>query len=587
MRRAPVGPSARWRRGAAGWPRSSASRGLGLRQERDELERWELGQDPVALVLHNCAEYLEAMLGCFRARAVPFNVNQHYRDRRDHRAARRRRRPGRDLPPAPTRPLRGGRRATSPTVTLDRPRRRVGRRAAARAAPPTRTRWRRRSAALPEPSPDDLYMVCTGGTTGRPKAVLWRQADIYVSAMAGRRGGHGRVDRRRRRPGWSAGPWYAMPPLMHAAAQWTAFCGLHIGATVLLHDDSQPFDAGDGARAAPSASGSSSCRSWATPTPARWSRSSAGTPTTCRACSRSAPAARPPASSTRRRSSSCCPTSRSGTATAPSETGGMAFGARASQDARRELRARAGGGGGDVGRPHPVPRTRRRRGRLGRPPGPGARSATSATASRPRRPSRSSTASGSPSPATAAGCWPTASIALLGPRLDGGQHRRREGLRRGGRGGPPHPPRRRRRPRRRPALGALRPGGRRGGVAAGRARPSTRPSSASSSPPSSPASRRRAPWPCATRCQRLANGKADYVWAKEVAPHAVDATDARPEPRRLRGRGSGTSKCSSRSSKARLGAVLGAGLHEVELALVELEVGAVGVEQRAEHLLAL
>jgi fatty-acyl-CoA synthase len=29
---------------------------------------------------------------------------------------------------------------------------------------------------------------------------------------------------------------------MHAAAQWTALCGVHSGATVLLHDDSQPFD---------------------------------------------------------------------------------------------------------------------------------------------------------------------------------------------------------------------------------------------------------------------------------------------------------------------------------------------------------
>ena len=37
------------------------------------------GQDPVALVLHNGTEYIEAMLGAYRARAVPFNVNQHYR----------------------------------------------------------------------------------------------------------------------------------------------------------------------------------------------------------------------------------------------------------------------------------------------------------------------------------------------------------------------------------------------------------------------------------------------------------------------------------------------------------------------------
>ena len=55
------------------------SRGLGVRRERHELERWENGQDPVALVLHNCPEYIEAMLGAYRARAVPFNVNQHYR----------------------------------------------------------------------------------------------------------------------------------------------------------------------------------------------------------------------------------------------------------------------------------------------------------------------------------------------------------------------------------------------------------------------------------------------------------------------------------------------------------------------------
>ena len=28
-------------------------------------------------------------------------------------------------------------------------------------------------------------MICTGGTTGRPKGVLWRQSDMYVSSMVG------------------------------------------------------------------------------------------------------------------------------------------------------------------------------------------------------------------------------------------------------------------------------------------------------------------------------------------------------------------------------------------------------------------
>src|SRR5262245_15539584 len=58
--------------------------GIGLRRERAELERWECGQATVALLLYNCPEYIEAMLGCFRARAVPFNVNQHYRPAEIH-----------------------------------------------------------------------------------------------------------------------------------------------------------------------------------------------------------------------------------------------------------------------------------------------------------------------------------------------------------------------------------------------------------------------------------------------------------------------------------------------------------------------
>ena len=40
-------------------------------------------------------------------------------------------------------------------------------------------------------SPDDLYVLYTGGTTGMPKAVLWRQHDIYVNAMGGRMLGTG------------------------------------------------------------------------------------------------------------------------------------------------------------------------------------------------------------------------------------------------------------------------------------------------------------------------------------------------------------------------------------------------------------
>ena len=53
-------------------------RGIGLRTERSELAGHESGQDHVGLYLHNGNEYLEAMLGSFKARAAPFNVNYRY-----------------------------------------------------------------------------------------------------------------------------------------------------------------------------------------------------------------------------------------------------------------------------------------------------------------------------------------------------------------------------------------------------------------------------------------------------------------------------------------------------------------------------
>ena len=216
------------------------SRGIGLHRERAGLERWESGQDPVALVMHNGPEYIEAMLGCFRARAVPFNVNQHYRPAEVrallddigvravvyHRRYRALVESACDSSEVLLVDVDDGS-GTAPIPGS------VGFEAAATTAV---------AGPLPVTSPDDLYLVCTGGTTGRPKAVAWRQADIYVSAMAGTEGATaesiaaGTV-------GGAGGAWYPVPPLMHAAAQWTAFSGLHQGATVVLHDDSGSFDA--------------------------------------------------------------------------------------------------------------------------------------------------------------------------------------------------------------------------------------------------------------------------------------------------------------------------------------------------------
>ena len=44
--------------------------GLGCHRERAELEPWESGQDHLGLYLHNGPEYLEGMLGAFKARVA-------------------------------------------------------------------------------------------------------------------------------------------------------------------------------------------------------------------------------------------------------------------------------------------------------------------------------------------------------------------------------------------------------------------------------------------------------------------------------------------------------------------------------------
>src|SRR3954453_928562 len=52
--------------------------GLGCHIEREHLQGWESGQDHLAIYLHNGNEYLESMLGAFKARVAPLNVNYRY-----------------------------------------------------------------------------------------------------------------------------------------------------------------------------------------------------------------------------------------------------------------------------------------------------------------------------------------------------------------------------------------------------------------------------------------------------------------------------------------------------------------------------
>ncbi len=57
-----------------------AHNGFGAHTERAELDNWECGQDVVALIMHNDL-YPDMVLACLKARVVPVNVNYHYTPR--------------------------------------------------------------------------------------------------------------------------------------------------------------------------------------------------------------------------------------------------------------------------------------------------------------------------------------------------------------------------------------------------------------------------------------------------------------------------------------------------------------------------
>lgn len=213
-------------------------KGFGVYASRDTLERWECGQDRIALIMYNDL-YPDMLIGCLKARVVPVNVNHHYSVREIgdlldyirprgiiyHRSLGARF--AEVLPPNGTELLvsvddGSGASQLPGAISLDDA-------LAAGAADLDLVG-----------SPDDLIMMCTGGTTGRPKGVLWRQSDMYVSSMVG--ADHESVTEIHDKVRSGGPPWFAVSPLMHAAGMWTAFAALCAGLPVVLYDDRHKLD---------------------------------------------------------------------------------------------------------------------------------------------------------------------------------------------------------------------------------------------------------------------------------------------------------------------------------------------------------
>jgi 3-oxocholest-4-en-26-oate---CoA ligase len=213
--------------------------------EREYLDGHESGQDHLAIYAENGNEWLEAFLGAFKARVAPFNVNYRYVAEElkyllNNAGSRFL------LIQEKFTPILAEIRGELPELAvvfqimdgsghglLDGA---IEYEAALAAASPDRPEVQVMGGDW---SADDLYILYTGGTTGMPKGVLWRQADIAPAAMGLRNTPANKEFESQDEvldyvTGGAALVTLPAAPFMHGAGQWVSFMSWHRGGPVVI-----------------------------------------------------------------------------------------------------------------------------------------------------------------------------------------------------------------------------------------------------------------------------------------------------------------------------------------------------------------
>ncbi|MGW3301490.1 acyl-CoA synthetase [Streptomyces rubiginosohelvolus] len=196
----------------------------------------------LGLHLYNGVEYLQTVLGALKARIVPVNVNYRYVEEElvylyrdadlaalvfdgefDERVA-----------------------AAAPQAPGLRHLVRVGAAATAAGPGPAAVPFAEAEASgspdrgFAQRSADDQFIIYTGGTTGMPKGVMWRQEDLFFSGLGGGAPTGEPVKTpqelaERVAAGGDGITFFPTPPLMHGTSTLTAFIGFNFGQRVVVH----------------------------------------------------------------------------------------------------------------------------------------------------------------------------------------------------------------------------------------------------------------------------------------------------------------------------------------------------------------